>query len=360
MTHDTSCLVAFSALIAACDLVAHATTLDASAEGKVWARLMPAGVFSGRDGRGPFTAGDRKALENIVAKTRAYMGGTDVVVDYDHQSMTLHGMATGANGSAKAAGWIKQIEARDDGIYGQIEWTDKAAAYIKGREYRYLSPVFKAPNGRVERLHNVALTNVPNLNLEEVTAHTFNTPNNGTAMEKLLKLLGLAEDASEADILAAVTKLQEGNSEVAKAAGLEANASTADVVAFIANAKETKPAKPDPTEYVPMTAFTDLQSQFRSLQTARDTEKAEAAVLEAMTAGVLTPALKDWGLELFKADEKAFQAFVAAAPKLTTSQMPQGKRPEGDPVLSDGDLAAMSAMGVSKEDFLEARKLEIV
>lgn len=64
---------------------------------------------------------------------------------------------------APAAGWIKDIQLRSDGIYGVVDWTERAAEYLKNREYRYLSPVVltQGKGRRVVALHSAALTNTP-------------------------------------------------------------------------------------------------------------------------------------------------------------------------------------------------------
>lgn len=97
-----------------------------------WTKLAPAGQFSARDGRGPFDAGDLASMQAIVDRTRRYHGTTDMMVDYDHQS--LFGAKDGVGGRAPAAGWVRELEARSDGIYGRIEWTAAARAAITAGE----------------------------------------------------------------------------------------------------------------------------------------------------------------------------------------------------------------------------------
>src|SRR5690348_2984540 len=52
-------------------------------------------------------------------------------IDYDHK----------ANGG-DAAGWVRQAEARPDGLWILVEWTKSAYGKIKERAYRYFSPEF--------------------------------------------------------------------------------------------------------------------------------------------------------------------------------------------------------------------------
>ena len=117
-----------------------------------WLRLLPLGQVNLVDGRPPFEV-DPEALTALVRAFGAR--GTDLVIDYEHQSLK--------GGQAPAAGWIKDLEAREDGLWAQVEWTSKAGKYLKQREYRYFSPVLRIDpeSRRPQELMNMALTNVP-------------------------------------------------------------------------------------------------------------------------------------------------------------------------------------------------------
>ena len=68
------------------------------------------------------------------------------------------------DGTAPAAGWITALEAVEgEGIYATVEWTAKAAEFIKAKEYRYMSPVIfiSDDDRRAVKLASVALTNTP-------------------------------------------------------------------------------------------------------------------------------------------------------------------------------------------------------
>lgn len=127
-----------------------------------WVHLIPAGSFSGRDGRGPFR------LDAAAALAAFERGGIDLPIDYEHQTLE----ATAKAGPVPAAGWIKELQARDGGLWGRVEWTRKAAELIQSREYRFISPVFRHDKaGRVLALEGAGLTHYPNLDLAPV-AHT--------------------------------------------------------------------------------------------------------------------------------------------------------------------------------------------
>lgn len=117
-----------------------------------------------------------------------------------------HGMLTanagdGVGGTAKAAGRVKELQVRDDGIYGRVAWTAAASASIKAEEYRYLSPVIphRKADGRVLMILSAALTNTPALDLEAAAASAVfsHLSEEGTEMEKILTALGLPKGSGE-------------------------------------------------------------------------------------------------------------------------------------------------------------------
>lgn len=333
-------------LITAADPVA---APDAGAD--PWIKLLPAGTFSTRDGRGPFTAGDAASLQEIITRTKAHLGATQMMVDYDHQA--VFSAVDGVGGTAKAAGWIFSFEARDDGIYGQVAWTEAAQAALTAKEYRYLSPVFLTDkSGAVQRLVNVALVNLPAMDLSAIAARAqlFSTETN---MDQILAALGLSEGGAEADALAAVRSLQETQTAIRAAAGLPENSDGTALVAAVQSAFDT--GAPDPTKYVPIDQVTALQNDLAALQASLAADKAEALVTAAISGGKLAPALKDWGLQLATAAPDKFTAFTATAPVLTATQLGSKLKEAGDPDLSDTDQQVMRQMGLSKDAFVAAR-----
>lgn len=126
--------------------------------------LIPAGEFRANDGRPRDTSTwrmDRAAAEQVIQKVSTRQ--RPVLVDYEHQ--TLESAKNGL--PAPAAGWIQRLEWREgEGLYAlDTEWTEKARAFLKSKEYRYISPVFtySKHTGEIFDLLHVALTNVPAL-----------------------------------------------------------------------------------------------------------------------------------------------------------------------------------------------------
>ena len=56
---------------------------------------------------------------------------TELDIDYDHKEY-----------NGEAAGWVKQAEPRENGLWILVEWTAKAWEAIKSKAYRYFSPEF--------------------------------------------------------------------------------------------------------------------------------------------------------------------------------------------------------------------------
>lgn len=316
-------------------------------------QLFPAyGTWKGRNGLGPYSIADKAAAEAVIAATMAAQGPVDLHFDYDHQAA----LAPAVAGTAKAAGWIKNLSAEDDGIWAEVEWTASAASAIREREYRYASPYFLHDKaGRVTRIVNAALTNTPNFNLGAIAASAL-TGDDMDDLEAIAGALGLpaetTRDAAIAKIgvlLAATTSL----ATVATAIGLAADAEGAAIASGVAVLKAGADAAPDPAEFVPMAQFTAATTKLTRL----DDERAERAIASAVQAGKLAPAAKAWGLALFKKDEASFAGFMAVAPALLAEGASLGGKP--DPKsddMSDEERAIASSMGVTPEQFLAARK----
>jgi len=366
-------------------LAAFSAALSAQAGG--WQLVLPAGEFSARDGRGPFRTGDRSSMQAIIDRTRAYHGQTAMVVDYDHQSLAV--LSGDGSTSAKAAGWVRALEVRDDGIYADIEWTAPAAASIEAKEYRYLSPVpYHDRDGNVRMILSVALTNVPATHLEALSASlNFHDLEKDPDMDKILAALGLASGSGEDAVLAALNAMLVANTAMATALGLDQAAKPAEIQAALTAAigdrgklleaagltATAKPAEaiaaltalrnagaPDPTRWVPIEQVTAMQADLKAIKDGALDTAAETAVADAMKAGKIAPALKDWALSMFKADRGQFDKFVGAAPSLTSQQMRATVPAPADGVvaLTAGDTQAAKLLGVDPKVYAETMKAE--
>lgn len=306
-----------------------------------WIEVLPAGPeIIGRDGR-YWIIDDPQA---IIAKSELPLH-----VDYEHASE----VRAPKGEEAPAAGWIDKLEVRDGQIWAHVDWTPRASAMIAEREYRFISPTFWFDSNtlRIVGLVSVALTNRPNLTMTALNARDDEPQEPETkelSMDKeqlkaLCKKLGLQEEASATAILSAVDTLLDD-----KAKAL--------------NAAQTPPLE----KFVPRADYDKIKSD---LDTANNTIKAASeakreaeitsAVDEAVTAGKVTPASRDYYLAQCRKDGglEEFKKFVAAAPVLTGVSDLDAKRASntgGKGELTVEEKAVCAAMGLSEEAFKKA------
>lgn len=332
-----------------------------------WVMLMPAsGAIEARDGR-RWTMKDAQA---VVAASLAKARGIDLVIDYEHQTDNAE-----ANGrEAPAAGWVKQLEARADGIWARVEWTARARKYLEEREYRYLSPTFThTKDGTVTRVLRAALTNDPALSDLPALARQEDEPAMDETLKKVLEALGLDETADEKTALARVEALKadaekkpeqpggETLRALAKAVGAAEGAPLEDVAKAAAEKLQAGGTEPDPTQYVSKAAFDQVSVQLKEIQDERTEEKATAAVETGMREGKVTPAQKGWAIAYAKKDLDGFRNYLAGAPVVVA---PSGNVPTGEPPkASGGDLtsdekALCRQLGLSEDEYKKTRDEE--
>jgi len=310
-----------------------------------------------RYGKTDFTKGadrghfefDEQDADAIIADFRSR--GKDLVMDYEHSSV---------NGSAEApaAGWIRKLEKGRDGLYAEVEWTPKAAEYLKNREYRYHSPVIlfnPKRDGHPWRLHSVAVTNHPAMHSYPPLVADDSTITKGTTtMNEHIKALAAAlgvkvvtlddgtedEKATVAAINAKITELNDNAKKASEFLGLH-NAKTFDDV--------TGKIK----GMVPAAEKAELEAKLASMN-------AEKAVAQALTDGKIVKAQEAWAKDYAAKNPQGFADFIAAAPKVApgpASTVNTGKPPKTDEgeTFSDADLAIAARMGVTLEDLKKNR-----
>ena len=305
-------------------------------------KVLPLGVV--KSTKGTFLVDDASVEMILKAfKNRKI----DLVVDYEHQTML--------NVQAPASGWITELKKGTDAIIGKVEWTPKAKEYLKNREYRYLSPVINVlEDRRVSSIHSVGLTNSPSINgMPAVCKNTGLVKGENTMdLKKLIEALGLAEDATEEDILEAVKKAASAarvpaeppeepaaevvaNSTILGLLDLPENASTAEVSAKIVRLKNGDP---------------QLALRVQQLEEAAKERETDTLVQTALKNGKITAAQKEWAKDYALKDTEGFKKFL----ELTGSVVPMGEiglkdAPEGEK-LGSSTQAILKNMGVSEED----------
>lgn len=310
-----------------------AQAVDGAANGV--AQLLPAGEFSARDGRpGPGKTWklDDAQGQALAERLAAVAAKTPIAIDYEHQSI----LAATNGQPAPTAGYMIDFEWRAGvGLFATVQWTERALAFIAAGEYRYISPVilFDKTTGQITGLHNAALVSTPALlGMDAVQAAlavalpaslyaTLNNPLTTTTKESdmdlasLVALLGLAAGASAADVTTAIQALitQAARPAVPAALaaqlGLQANADEAAALSALAKRLST----PDQATLQQMTA---LQAQVAELRSAAADRVVSELVDGAIAAHKLTPAQRDWAVNLGKADLAQLNAFINTAPAI--------------------------------------------
>lgn len=281
-----------------------------------WVEIIPAGRFSGRDGRGPYELDADAVLAAFAA------GAIDLPVDFEHQTLDAADKA----GPVPAAGWIKELQARAGALWARVQWTERAAELIRSREYRYLSPVFRHDkSGRIRALEGAGLTHYPNLHLRAV-AHITQKGSSMTELEPVASALGLPAESDAATLAAHAGRLK------------------ADLEAAM--------RAPDPAAWVPMSQHKAVAETLASLQATLAQEQADAAVRVAMAAGRLAPAMKEWAQGYASKDPQGFADWCSKAPVI----LPPGGAPTAPPAashsaLSDEDRYVCQMLSIPEKDF---------
>ncbi|MGS3174499.1 phage protease [Aeromonas sanarellii] len=347
-----------------------------------WHQLLPVGPFKARDGRPFDVPGGHWQLDKAIASTlinRAKTLGQDILIDYDHQTLKVD-----QNGQpAPAAGWYNgdEIEWREgQGLFIKPRWTERAAALVAAKEYRFLSAVFPYDaQGRPLELRMTAITNDPGVvgmqalaalsalpasqpGQPATPAHAVHkeTPMN-ELLKKLLAKLGieLTGDPTDEQLQKALTELDSLQASAKKAPELEAALSAEK--ASLAALKAQPGGQVDLAQFVPVATYNALVTQVAALTAQVDTTDAATLIKEARAAGKVVAAEEEY-LTAYAAQKgvAALKALLEPRPAiaaLTASQTAAVTLPEkkGEAVLSAEDKYAADQLGISHEDFAKAK-----
>ena len=346
-------------------LAVHGTAIEdadlSSSAPPQWVMLIPAGEFSGRDGRGPFRLAN---AARVIAATEALGLSAGVPIDYDHAT----DFAAPKGRPAPAAGWIRELRERDGALWGRVEWTPHGAKAITSREYRYISPVFLySPDGGVTRLLRAGLTNNPNLYLTAISAraaevvvpHSEGDEAMDTLLQQLCEMLGLDDDTSPEDALAAVRALRDASGDDDDEDDGRDDDDCADD-----DALDAMQAGVDPARYVAVAQFQRVLGELNQMRAERASERAERAVDDAIKAGKLIPAQRQWAVSYCQADFKGFVAFAARQPTAFGAGFESAAAAFAIPPPALAATAALTAtetaicaqLGLSPDDYLGRKR----
>nr|WP_244840615.1 phage protease [Aeromonas dhakensis] len=358
-----------------------------------WFQLLPVGPFKARDGR-PFDVAsghwqlDGQIAAALIARAKAL--GQDILIDYDHQTLK-----TDQNGQpAPAAGWYNSDEIawrEGQGLFIKPRWTERAAALVAAKEYRFLSAVFPYDaQGRPLELRMTAITNDPGVvgmqalaalsalpasSLMSTQPGQLATSSHVTQQEKsmnehLIALLGKLGIQPSADgqftaeqgtaALAALDTLQ---AIAKKAPELEAalTAERTTLAALKATVSTGQGGQIDLAKYVPVETYNALVTEVATLSAKVETTDAATLIKEARTQGKVVAAEEEY-LTAYAAQKgvAALKALLEPRPAiaaLAASQTTQVTLPEkkGEAVLSADDKYAADQLGISYEAFAKAK-----
>lgn len=302
-----------------------------------WLQLLPAGVFFGDDGRGPYKTEDAAA---VIAASMASASGK-IPLDENHST----DLAAPKGLPSPARGWITAMEEREDGVWGRVAWTKTGEALMAEKAYCGISPVIMSrKDGTVLRILRAALTNDPNLPLKSLHQK------GKTMDEDTLQALRLACNLPEADgaaLLAHVKSLAE-----AKTAKTEP-AKPADPANANSDA-DANPASPD-LHARQADAIKSLQSKIAELETNEKRSKAVAFIDGAIRDGKPVLALRSHYIERHMKDAASVEKELAALISLHSGSATGAAAPQGDH-LTDDEETVISLMGLSRDEYLKSRK----
>lgn len=242
-----------------------------------WIQILPAtqGVLETYDGRGPYRVDD---IDALIATSFARSRRGRIPIDQDHAIAK----AAPQGNPAPARGWITEMQARDDGLYGKVTWTKAGAEMVADGAYESVSPVLMhTTDKRVVFIREVSLVNRQNLR----GMAALQSEENSAMLKKLIEMLGLGEDATEDQVMSALKSKMEAKpaaqsedlGRVAKAAGLAEDAKADDIVAAVQSAIEVSTGEER--------LITALQAEVDVLKKDGKRRDAEAAVSEARAKG---------------------------------------------------------------------------
>ncbi len=298
-----------------------------------WIHLLPVaadGAIRTDDSRGPYRAA---SLQSIIAAS--FAGADRLIIDKEHATDKLAPQGF----PAPARGWIVAMEAREDGIWGQVEWTGEGRRLLADRAYRGISPVLVHDAKKVvHAIPRASLVNRPNL--KGLVA--LNSADQENPMDKIAEALGLQAGASADDIIAAIGRKGAAGSETAMQASLQQAQGAVTAL---------------------QTQVAGLTAALNAREEADRRARAEAFIDRAIAdkRPGLNANTRDYFVSLHMADPQKTEAAILTIQPIGPTGMtadPPAAQTGGITSLNASDLEAARVLGIPAEKFLEARKKE--
>lgn len=288
-------------------------------EAGVWLPMIPAGRFTGVDGR-QWNNSDPDGVVRSFMKKRPF--------DVEHSTQLK-----APNGDpAPAVGWLLKVENRNGEIWAYIEWNQAGDELVVGKKYAFYSPAFDhTKDGTVTALVGSGLTNDPNLNVPSLNRKEANDMSLSALIREALKL---GEDATEQDAVTAICSLQ-SKKETALNSVLK--------------------------DYVPKQTHELALNRAKVAEDAlseRMEKDLDELVQAEVDAGKIAPADKAMFVSLCRAEGgvEQFTAFVDKQSPIASSTAVKTPTDETKPTLADHEIALCRKMNITHDEFLAAKQ----
>lgn len=257
-----------------------------------------------------------------------------------------------------AYGWVASLDPQAGGLLVKVKWSDQGRQMIANGLYRYHSPYWfgaqdKSGAHEISFLRSIGLTNTPNIPVPALSndqSHGAHEPRNQNQPmnKKLLKLLGLSEDADETAFENAVTAMQ-GECATLRAENSTLKNSKAEADEALANAR---------------TAHENTLNEVRSGRREAREARVDAALDSIVSDGRLLPADRNAHRERIvalsnEADVTVELGKLAAADrKLKTAAQAQsrGAAPERGKMLGAMPQSQVALANALEQELQDVRK----
>ncbi|PKP71902.1 MAG: hypothetical protein CVT82_00355 [Alphaproteobacteria bacterium HGW-Alphaproteobacteria-4] len=336
-------------LMAAQDAAANAAAPD-------WVHLLPgsAGGIRTADARGPYHVTDPATLI-----TASFAEADRLPIDENHAT----DLAAPLGQPSPARGWIVEMQARADGIWGRVEWTEAGRALVADRAYRAISPVVLHDTAKaITRILRASLVNRPNLRgLAALNQESDVKP----LLERLAELFGLdaasGEDAvfnaAQAAKGAGAPALQSQLAEIGQVFGV-----TGDGAVVLEAARKAAQKPGEAPQVVALQAeLTTVTTRLNTLTESVAREKATGFVDGAIQAGrVGVKPLREHYIAMHMEDAARVEKEIGALPILgrsgTVAAAPSS--PAGEIALQSEQTAAVKMLGLDPTKYAATLKAE--
>ncbi|MGD9863592.1 MAG: phage protease [Pseudodonghicola sp.] len=320
-----------------------------------WIHLIPAGVeIMTQDNRGPYRVVDPQA---VVASLQP---GQKLPIDENHAI----DWAAPRGEPSPARGYIVELQARVDGIWGRVDWTEAGRALMSDRAYLGISPAIVHDGSKaILGLARASLTNKPNL--RGLTSLHMETDD--MSLKAVAKALGLSDDAGEDQILTAIGTLKTPDTQMALQSQLGeiavALGAAQDAAPDVVLAEAKKKATAAPTEIVALqTELATMASALASIKEGSAREKAEAYIDGEINSGRIgIKQVRERYIALHMADPEGTKAMVEVMPILGPNNrpsIPATPAKPGEIALQSEQLEAARLLGISPKDYADFLKAE--